>query len=180
MHPHPEVRQRAVPDGVLLRSRLGAGDGGVSEPRLAFPSLHGRPPSASGHRVVDDAGDAPAARAHVLVGEMGVALGRAGVGMAEQAPDGVEVEAAHHRMGGERVAAVVEAHVVEPGERAQRQPARAEVGHRPVARAVGKHERAAARQGVEDGAGGRGKLNPSSARSWNPGALRGCRVSTPT
>ena len=78
--------------------------------------------------------------------------------MAEQAADGVEVEAAHHRVAGEGVAAVVDAHVVEPRERAELVPAVAEVGHRPLARAVGEDEGRRARQGGEHGARGRGKL----------------------
>ena len=114
---------------------------------------------ASGHCIVDDPGDTPRRLADMLIGEMDIALGRAGIGMTEQATDGVEVEAAHHGVGGQRMAAIVDAHVVEPDEGAQHLPAQAEVGYRAVALPVGKDERAGARECVEDGAGGRRKLD---------------------
>ena len=52
--------------------------------------------------------------ADMLVGEMGVAFGRSGIGMAEQAAHRVEVKAAHHGMAGERMAAIVDAHIPSP------------------------------------------------------------------
>lgn len=55
--------------------------------------------------------------------------------------------------------AVVDVHVVEPGERAKLIPAVPEVGHRPLARGVWEDERAGARQGVEDGPRGRRELH---------------------
>ena len=42
--------------------------------------------SASGHRVVNDPGDVPRRFADMLVGEVGITLGRGGIGMTEQAP----------------------------------------------------------------------------------------------
>ncbi len=50
---------------------------------------------------------------------MSVALRGAGIGVAEQATDCVEFEAAHHGVACEHVAAVVEAHTVEIDEAAR-------------------------------------------------------------
>ena len=69
-------------------------------------------PAASGHGVADDCGDASRRFADTLVGEMGVALGGGDIGVAEQPAYGVEAESAHHGVAGERVPAVVNAHVV--------------------------------------------------------------------
>ena len=112
-----------------------------------------------GHRVVVDGADASRRRAHVRVGKMGVALGRAGIGVTEEAAHGVEVEAPHHGKRGQRMATVVDAYAVEPGQVAQGLPAPSEVGHRPVARPAREHERAAARQAVQHRAGVRRELD---------------------
>ena len=50
----------------------------------------------------------------MLVGEVGVALGGACVGMTEQASDGVEIEPAHHGVTCEGVPAVMDADIVKP------------------------------------------------------------------
>ena len=67
-------RSRGFAAATALRVRL-----------LCGLTRHYAPPSATGHRGIDDAADAPRRRAHAAVGEMGVALGRGDVGVGEQA-----------------------------------------------------------------------------------------------
>ena len=125
--------------------------------------------------------DAPGGFADVAVGKMGVALGRGGIGMTEQAPDGVEVEAAHHGVAGERMAAVVDADIFKPGKRAELVPARAEVGHRPGAPGIGKDVAGSARQDVEDGPGRGCKLDGlGTGLAVGQDRARGFRVSSPS
>ena len=78
-----------------------------------FPVLFGMicfPLPATGQRAADDPGNAPRCLPEMAVGRTGVTLGGAGIGMAQQSAHGVEVEAAHHRMGRIRMSAVVDAH----------------------------------------------------------------------
>ena len=79
--------------------------------------------------------------------------------MPQETAHRVEVEAAHHGVGGVRVSAIVEAHVIQTSESAKHPPASAEVVHGPVAPAVGKDELAATRQTLQHRPSGRWQLD---------------------
>ena len=61
------------------------------------------------------------------------------------------------------MSAVVDAHVLQPGQCPELQPARSEVGHRPVALPVREDEHAVARQAREHGPRGCRELGPGSS-----------------
>ena len=73
----------------------------------------------SNNRVFYDTRDASCCLVDVFASELSVVLRGAGIGVAEQANDCLEFDAAHHDKACEHVAAVVEAHTVEVSEAAR-------------------------------------------------------------
>ena len=134
--------------------------------RAQRPVSRGAPPRSAGaaarpctHGARDDGGGLRGSVAQCAVVEMGVDRGGLALAVSEQPSHRAQSDAVHHSLGSPGVPAVVDAHIVEPGETAQLLPAQAEVLHRAVARPVREDEPPLARQAVEDGPCGRRKLD---------------------
>ena len=101
--------------------------------RLLLPATFGdfgtgAPRALSVHGLLERRCDALRRFLEGIVGEMGVARGGLGLGVAEDSPNHRQALAPHHLLRGKRVSEIVDTHIVEPGRLAHPPPRLLQIG----------------------------------------------------